>query len=70
LATDKQVTYAMSLMRKAGYGTRFMSSEHKKLGASMRERSGTVENWIKAMPVATASALIEQLKQEVPDEKA
>ena len=62
MATQKQVNYIMVLLSKAGYSTRFMNAEFKKLGASMKERSGSVESWVKNMDAGTASALIEQLK--------
>ncbi len=62
MATAKQVSYAMQLLKSAGYSVRFMDSTFKKLGARMSERSGRVEDWLKAMPVPEASALIERLK--------
>ena len=64
MATDKQVSYVLSLMSQAGYGTQWMGSEHKRLGASMRERSGTVEGWLRGKPTAEVSRLIDTLKAE------
>lgn len=61
-ATDKQVSYALSLLAKKGYSTRFMNAQFKKLGASMRERSGTVESWLANMNRAEISQLIDRLK--------
>lgn len=62
-ATDKQVRYALMLLSKAGYSTRFMDSRFKELGATMRERSGAVEGWLRGKNIAEMSALIDQLKK-------
>lgn len=64
-ATDKQVSYALYLLRDAGYPTRYMSAQYKALGATMRERSGTVEAWLRSMDRPRISALITRL-QAVP----
>jgi hypothetical protein len=61
-ATDRQVRYALFLLGKAGYSTRFMDAQFKELGASMRQRSGTVEGWLSGMNVAEISGLIDTLK--------
>lgn len=61
-ATEKQVSFAISLLDKAGYPTRFMNASFKELGASMRERSGSVSEWLKAMNKSTISKLIDTLK--------
>lgn len=62
-ATDKQVRYLMVLLGRAGYPTEWMCSRHKALGASMRERQGRVEDWLRGMSIARASGLIEHLLQ-------
>lgn len=62
MPSDKQVNYALILLGRAGYSTRFMNAQFKDLGASMRERSGTVERWLRAMDAATISGLIDSLK--------
>ena len=64
-ATRKQVRYAFFLLAKAGYPTRFMSAQFKRLGATMRERSGTVNNWLESMNVARISQVISQLREIV-----
>lgn len=61
-ATEKQISYALALLSKAGYSTNWMNAEFKNLGASMRERSGKVIDWLKAMNKAQISQLIEKLK--------
>lgn len=61
-ATDKQIRYAMYLLGQAGYSTRYMDARFKRLGASMRERSGSVEAWVRGLGVGGCSALIDQLK--------
>lgn len=61
-ATEKQIKYALALLAKAGYSTRYMNSKFKELGASMRERSGTVEAWLDGMNVGEISKLIDALK--------
>jgi hypothetical protein len=64
MATEKQVNYAMSLLAKAGYDTKFMSAKYKALGATMRERSGSVKGWLEGKSSADMSALIDALKSQ------
>lgn len=64
MATPKQVSYALSLLDKAGYSTHRMDASFKRLGARMSERSGTVAAWLGAMSSAEASALIDRLEGE------
>ena len=64
-ATKRQVGDAVLLLRQAGYSNERMdSAAFAELGATMRERSGTVENWLKGMSAAKASRLIQRLKWE------
>lgn len=62
MATQKQVDYALSLLGKAGYSTKWMGSEFKELGATMKERSGLVKDWLTKMNKAEISELITKLK--------
>lgn len=62
MATAKQVEYALSLLFKAGYDTRFMGSRYKNLGATMRERSGSVRGWLEGKSTAEISTLIVTLE--------
>ena len=62
-ATPKQVAYAMSLLGKAGYSTRYMNSSFTAIGATMRQRSGTVESWLSNMPSGQISSLITKLQK-------
>ena len=62
-ATPKQVAYAMSLLGKAGYSTRYMNSSFTALGATMRQRSGTVESWLSEMSSGQISSLITKLQK-------
>jgi len=62
MATEKQVNYALYLLHKNGYSIRYMDASFKRLGATMRERSGMVEDWLKGMNVAEISDLIDRLK--------
>jgi hypothetical protein len=65
LATKRQIGYALMLLHQAGYSTRRMdSAAFLDLGATMRERNGTVENWLNGMSVIQASRLIQRLKWE------
>lgn len=66
-ATDKQVSCALHLLRKAGYSTRYMDSSFKRLGAKMRERSGYVRDWLAGMTVYEISRLIDELKSSADD---
>lgn len=63
MATEKQVNYALYLLNKAGYSTRFMDSHFKELGATMRERSGKVADWLSNMNRVEISRLIDRLKK-------
>ena len=60
-ATAKQVSYALALLDKAGYSTRYMDRRFADLGATMRQRSGSVEGWLSSMTRAEASRLISTL---------
>jgi hypothetical protein len=65
LATKKQIAYGIMLLHQAGYSTRSMeNAAFLELGATMRERNGTVENWLNGMSAAKASRLIQRLKWE------
>lgn len=61
-ATEKQVRYALRLLGEKGYSVRYMDARFKELGATMRERSGLVADWLAGMNVAEASRLIDTLK--------
>lgn len=61
-ATAKQISYALALMSDAGYSTEWMRAEHKRLGATMRERSGRVADWLEGMTRSRIGALIDELK--------
>ncbi len=63
MATQNQVNYALVLLSKKGYSTNYMNAAYKELGATMRERSGTVENWLLGMNHARISNLIGKLKK-------
>lgn len=62
MPTDKQINYALFLLDKAGFSTRFMNAQFKELGATMRERSGRVEEWLRNMSGPEISKLIVELK--------
>ena len=63
-ATPKQVGYALHLLDEAGYDTRYMNASFARLGAKMRERSGSVENWLESMNRVEISRLIDRLKED------
>lgn len=60
-ATTKQIAYATALLARNGYRTDWMSAEHSKLGATMRERSGRVSDWLARMDRTRISNLISTL---------
>lgn len=62
MPSEKQIEYALALLRKAGYGDGYMNSRFKDLGATMRQRSGTVRGWLAGMSSAAISELIDNLK--------
>lgn len=62
MSTDKQINYALHLLDKAGYSTKFMNSRFKALGATMRERSGRVRDWLAGMERHEISNLIGKLQ--------
>lgn len=47
--SDKQMKYPQVLLETAGYGSRYMNAKFKEPGALMRQRSGRVEDWLRAM---------------------
>lgn len=53
MATEKQVSYS----------TRYMDSSFKRLGATMRERSGGVRDWLASLERHRISQLIDELKE-------
>lgn len=61
-ATDKQVNYALKLLKQKGFSTTWMNKDFKRLGASMRDRSGLVEDWLKNMSRTDISSVIDTLK--------
>lgn len=63
-ATPRQVAYALHLLSEAGYSTRYMDASFKALGATMRQRSGTVQAWLESMNRAEISELIDFLKED------
>lgn len=65
MATQKQVNYALMLLSKAGYSTKFMDAKFKELGATMRQRSGRVQYWLEGMNITEMSKLIDTLKEKV-----
>jgi hypothetical protein len=65
IATKRQIGYAVMLLHQAGYSTERMDgAAFAELGATMRQRSGTVDNWLNGLSVAKASRLIQRLKWE------
>lgn len=61
--TTKQVRYALHLLDQAGYDTRYMDRTFAALGATMHERSGSVEGWLSSMTSSRISQLIDRLKK-------
>lgn len=66
MATEAQIDYAIALLKKNGFSIRFMDAKFKELGASMRERQGSVRNWLTNMEKAEISDLITKLKEMKP----
>ena len=62
MATEKQINYALALLAKNGYDIRYMDASYKRLDATMRERNGTVRNWLAGMEQPRISKLIDTLK--------
>lgn len=69
-ATEKQIRYALYLLSRLGYSTRWMSSEYKRLGASMRERSGLVVDWLRSRTISEMSEIIDTLLDELKEKEA
>lgn len=63
-ATEKQISYALFLLDKTGYGSRWMNARFKELGATMRERSGRVEDWVRGRSSRELSKIIDMLKRQ------
>ncbi len=62
MATEKQINYALALLARNGYETRYMNASFKKLGARMSQRSGMVRDWLAGMTKTEISSLIDNLK--------
>jgi len=62
MATEKQVRYTMYLLSTRGFSTRYMNAQFKALGATMRERSGMVQDWVASRGFREISSLIDNLK--------
>lgn len=60
-ATQKQINFLLYLLDQRGYSTRYMNASFKTLGATMKQRSGSVRDWLASLSVGEASALIDQL---------
>lgn len=60
-ATRKQINYALALLDKAGYSTRYMDRTFTTLDATMRQRSGLVSDWLAGMSRPQISTLISTL---------
>jgi len=63
-ATPKQISLIRHLLHTAGYSTTYMNSSFKAFGASMKQRSGTVQAWLEGLSKEEASSLIDKLKEE------
>ncbi len=59
--TDKQIKHALYLLEKRGYSVRYMDSRYRDFGATMRERQGRVEDWLRSRTSTECSALIDRL---------
>ena len=62
MATEKQINYAMSLLSKKGYSTKYMDASFRNLGATCKERQGSVIDWLVSMDKRRISKLIDNLK--------
>lgn len=62
MATEKQINYALALLARNGYETRYMNASFKKLGARMIQRSVMVRDWLAGMTKTEISSLIDNLK--------
>lgn len=62
MATEKQIGYALALLADRGFSAKWMDRTFARLGAKMRQRSGTVRAWLSGMETAELSALIDTLK--------
>ncbi len=61
-ARQAKVTEALRLLRaKRTYGDGYMHSGFKALGATMRERTGKVDSWVRAKSPAALDDLITTL---------
>ena len=68
MATDNQINYIMHLLSMAGYSTRYMDLSFAKLGATRKQRSGSVRGWLTRMENVEASKLIDRLKSRGSDD--
>lgn len=65
-ATEKQVNFALYLMKKCGLPTDKMQSIHKSIGAYMGERDGrSVTEWLSSLERGRISKIIDDLQTRV-----
>lgn len=58
----KQRNYILYLLGRAGFDTRYVNSKYKALGLTMRERQGTVSDWLDNLPEHQVPATIRRLQ--------
>ncbi|QQE12280.1 hypothetical protein JD969_02055 [Planctomycetota bacterium] len=64
-ASEKQVKYALSFLRGAGFSTDHMNSKFIELGASEEDCKGPVRDWLANMERSEITELIDLLKSYV-----
>lgn len=62
-ATSKQIDFALALLDRKGFSTRYMDASFSKLGATMKQRSGKVSDWLDSLSKQEISRLIDTLKK-------
>jgi hypothetical protein len=65
--SDKQVRYILYLLSQNGYSTNWMNAQFKDLGATMKERTGKVEDWVRGLDQGRITMVIGRFKRSTPE---
>lgn len=65
--SEQEVVRALDLIERAGLPTDWMCAGHRRIGATMRERTGRVSAWISAMERPRYRATIATLLEVIHD---
>jgi hypothetical protein len=63
--TNSQKSYITDLLRKRGYDTRTITYQYRRLGVPDSKQGESVDSWLDGMTREDASAVIDELREDV-----